>query len=228
MANHFDLEEQEQLDELKHYWKQYGNAITAVATVVLLALAGWNLYQRWQGSQAAQAAAMLDEVQKVAQSHDADRLQRAFSDMKDRFPGTAYAPQAGLLAGKALYDLGKTDAAVGVLRWVADKSSDPGYAAVARLRLAGVLMDTKAYDEALKVLDANTAPEFAGLTADRRGDVDMAKGDKVQARAAYQQAYKAMDPQDQYRRLVEVKLNALGVDPTQDAAGKATSTVAAQ
>ena len=216
MANHLDLEEQEQLDQLKHFWKQYGNAISWCLIVVLGAFAAWNGYQYWQRSQAAQAAAMFDEVQKVAASHDADKLERAFNDMKERFSGTAYAPLSGLMVAKALYDAGKVDSAIGILRWVGDKSSDPGYAAVARLRLAGILLDTKAYDEALKVLDGNSNPEFQGLTADRRGDIAMEKGDKALAKEAYLKAYQAMDAQTEYRRLVEVKLNALGVDPAAD------------
>ena len=35
MASHLDLEEQEQLDQLKHFWKQYGNLITWVLVLVL-------------------------------------------------------------------------------------------------------------------------------------------------------------------------------------------------
>ena len=214
MANHLDLEEQEQLDQIKHFWKQYGNAISWCLIVVMGAFAAWNGYQYWQRSQAAQAAAMFDEVQKVAAAHDADKLERAFNDMKARFSGTAYAPLSGLLVAKSLYDAGKVDSAVSILRWVAEKSSDNGYAAIARLRLAGILLDTKAYDEALKVLEANTSPEFLGLTADRRGDIAMEKGDKALAKQAYLQAYQSMDERAEYRRLVEVKLNALGVDPT--------------
>ena len=35
----YDLQEQEQLDELKAWWGKYGNLILTVATVVLLAFA---------------------------------------------------------------------------------------------------------------------------------------------------------------------------------------------
>ena len=60
MANHLDLEEQEQLDQLKHFWKQYGNPITWGLIVVLAAFTGWNVYQYWQRNQASQASAMYD------------------------------------------------------------------------------------------------------------------------------------------------------------------------
>ncbi len=220
MANHLDLEEQEQLDEIKHFWKQYGNAITWVLIVVLGVYAAWNGYQYWQRNQAAQAAAMFDEVEKVAREGDADKMQRAFNDMKDRFASTAYAPQAGLLIGKTLYEAGKLDAAKAALTWVAEKSSDAGYASVGRLRLAGVLMDSKAYDEALKVLDSGVAEEFAALQADRRGDILLAQGKKTEAKDQYLKSFKLLDERTDYRRLVAVKLNSLGVDPLADAAAK--------
>lgn len=210
MANHLDLEEQEQLDELKHFWKQYGNAITWCLIAVLGAIAAWNGFQYWQRTQAAQAAAMYDEVEKVARSGDSAKLDRAFGDMKDRFASTTYAQQAALLVAKFQYEAGQIDSAKAALNWVAEKSSDKGYASIARLRLAGILMDAKAYDEALKVLDSGIAESFLALQADRRGDIFLAQGKKTEARVEFAKAYKAFEERSDYRRLVEVKLNALG------------------
>jgi predicted negative regulator of RcsB-dependent stress response len=218
MANHLDLEEQEQLDEIKHFWKQYGNAITWVLIAVLGAYAAWNGYQYWQRSQASQAATLFDEIEKVSREADADKLARAFSEMKDRFASTTYAQQAGLLVAKSQYEAGKVDDAKATLTWVAEKSADPGYASVGRLRLAGVLMDAKAYDEALKVLGTGIAEEFAALQADRRGDIYLAQGKKPEAREQFLKAFKAFDERTDYRRLVLVKLNSLGVDPLDNSA----------
>ncbi len=217
MANHLDLEEQEQLDEIKHFWKQYGNAITWVLIVVLGAYAAWNGYQYWQRSQATQAAALFDEVDKLAREGDAEKLQRGFDEMTSRFGSTAYAPQAGLLVAKTLYEAGKVDGAKAALSWVAEKSSDVGYASVGRLRLAGVLMDAKAYDEALKVLSTGMVEEFSALQADRRGDIFLAQDKKPEAREQYLKAFKLLDERADYRRLVLVKLNSLGVDPLAEA-----------
>ncbi len=213
MANHLDLEEQEQLDQLKHFWAQYGNIITWVLIAILGAIALWNGYQYWQRSQAAQAAAMFDEVERVVRAGDMDKAERAFSDMRERFASTTYAPQAGLLLAKVAYEAGKADVAKSALTWVVDKSSDKGYAAIARLRLAGVLLDAKAFDEALKTLDGDVTQEFSGLVSDRRGDIYAAQGKRAEAANEYQKAYKALDERSDYRRLVEVKLNALGVNP---------------
>ena len=213
MATHLDSEEQEQLDLLKHFWKQYGNLITWSLILVLGAFASWNYYQYWQRSQATQAAAMYDEVERVVKSADAAKTDRVFTDMKDRFASTTYAQQAGLLVAKQYYSVGNVDAAKAALGWVADKSSDPGYQAIAKLRLAGILMESKAFDDALKQLSGTFPANFDALVADRKGDILLLQGKKKEAVAEYEKAFKSFEERTEYRLLVEVKLNSLGVDP---------------
>ena len=217
MAKHLDLEEQEQLDQLKHFWNRYGNAITWLLILVLTGFAGWNGWQYWQRSQSAQASALYDEVDRAAKAGDTERLERAFGDIKDKYASTLYAQQAALLTAKALHEKGNNDGAKAALAWVADKASDPGYQSLARLRLAGIALDGKAYDDALKQLEGSFPGEFAALAADRRGDVFMAQDKKAEALAEYRKAYAGLDTRVEYRRMVEVKLNALGVDPTAEA-----------
>lgn len=213
MATHLDLEEQEQLDQLKAFWKRWGNLITWLLIAVLGAYAAWNGWNLWQRNQAANAGAMFDELEQAAQVGDADRAARIFGDIQARYPGTAYAEQAGLLTAKLQVDKGQLDKARSTLGWVADKASQPEYQAIARLRLAGMLLDEKKFDEALKQLDGITAKDFEALAADRRGDILLAQGKTDEAKAAYQRAWKAMDPSVDYRRLIDAKLTALGAAP---------------
>lgn len=228
MASHLDLEEQEQLDQLKHFWNRWGALITWALIVVFGALAAWNGYQYWQRRQASQASVLYDEVDRAAEAGDATRVERAFNDLKDKFGRTLYASQGGLLAGKALYDKGQIDAAKAALAWVAEKSADTGYQAVARLRLAAVLLDAKAYDEAMRQLSASFPPSFVPLADDRKGDVLLAQGNKAEAAAAYGRAWKALDEGTDYRNLIEIKLNALGVDPLAGASLVAPSAAAVE
>jgi predicted negative regulator of RcsB-dependent stress response len=228
MAKHLDLEEQEQLADIKHFWNEYGNLITWVLIAVFGAIAAWNGWQYWQRTQATQAAAMYDEVERAAQARDVARVERAFSDMKDKFGRTTYAQQAGMLAAKTFIENGNTDAAKAALAWVADKASDDAYQAVARLRLASVLVQAKAYDEALKQLSGEFPKSFEGLVADRRGDVYNLQGKKAEAKAEYIKAYKGSDERAEYRRLVEVKLSALGVDPKELVTPPATAASGAK
>lgn len=213
MATHLDLDEQEQLDQLKHFWKQYGNLITWTLIAVLGSFAAWNGWNWWQRDQAVKAGAMFDELDRAAQAGDAERAGSVFANLKDRYPRTAFAQQGGLLAAKVQYEKGQPEAASSTLAWVSDNAVETEYRTLARLRLAGVLLDQKKYDEALKQLDGATAEEFAALVADRRGDVLLAQGKKDEAKAAYLQAWKAMDAQVDYRRLIDAKLTALGAAP---------------
>lgn len=213
MANQLDLEEQEQLDQLKHYWSQYGNTITWALILVLGLFAGWNFYQYWQRNQAAQAAAMFDEVERVVKSADMAKVDRVFNDMKDRFASTTYAQQAGLLVAKQYYSAGNVEATKAALSWVADKSSDEGYKAIAKLRLAGVLMESKAFEEAFKQLSGPFPANFDALVADRKGDIFLMQNKRKEALVEYEKAFKSFGERTEYRRLVEIKLNSLGVDP---------------
>jgi predicted negative regulator of RcsB-dependent stress response len=216
MANHLDLEEQEQLDQLKHFWKQYGDLITWVLIAIMGAFAAWNGYHYWQRNQAAKASVLYEEVERAAKSNDLAKTERAFGDIQSGFGSTAYAQRAGLLAAKVLYEGNKIDAAKAALTWVADKSSDEGFSAVAKLRLAGILVDTKGFDDALKLLGGSFPPSFAALVADRKGDVLSLQGKPAEAKVEYNKAYVAFDANNDYRKLVEFKLNALGVDVGKD------------
>ncbi len=213
MATHLDLEEQEQLDQLKAFWKQYGNLITWTITLVLAAFAAWNGWNWWQREQAIKAGAMYDELDRAAQAGEAGKAAGIFKDMQERFPRTAFTQQGGLLAAKVQFEKDQADAAAASLAWVAANAVEDEYRTVARLRLAGVLADQKKYDEALKQLDGATAKEFEALVADRRGDVQMAAGRKDEAKAAWQKAWTAMDAKVEYRRLIEAKLTAIGAAP---------------
>ncbi len=213
MATHLDLEEQEQLDQLKAFWKRYGNLITWALIAALGTFAAWNGWNWWQREQAVSASGMYDELEKAVDTKDLPAATRIAADLRARYGRTAYAHQGALLAARAQYDGGQMDQAREALSWVADKAPDPAYRTLARLRLAGILLDEKKYDEALKQLETATAPGFEALVADRRGDALAALDKTEEAKAAYQLAYKGFDDKLAYRRLVEAKLNAMGVTP---------------
>ena len=80
MATHLDLEEQEQLDQLKAFWNTYGTLITWVVLIAAAAVLSWNGWQYYQRRQAAQAAALYDELDRAVQSGEADRVQRGLRE----------------------------------------------------------------------------------------------------------------------------------------------------
>lgn len=221
MASHLDLEEQEQLDQLKAFWKRWGNLITWLITAALAAFAAWQGWNWYQREQAAKASAMYEEFDRALTAQDADKAAAAAADLKAGFAGTGFAAQASLQVAKLQLDKGKADDAKQNLTWVAEQGSEVAYRDLARLRLAGLQLDAKAFDEAIKTLDAIKSPEFAALVADRRGDALLLQDKRDAAKAEYQKALAGLDKTQDYRRIVEAKLATLGVPTVVDTTGAA-------
>ena len=171
MASHLDLEEQEQLAELKHFWKAWGNLITWVLIIVLGAYAAWNGWQYWQRNQAIKASALYDEVERAVQANDLTRVERSIADMKDKFASTQYAHQAGLLAARVLSEKDKPEQASSLLAWVAADAPAIALRELARVRLAALQWEKQSADDALKTLQADFKTEMAPLADDLRGDL---------------------------------------------------------
>lgn len=218
MASHLDLEEQEQLEQVKAFWKRWGNLITWVLTAALAAFAAWQGWNWYQRDQAAKAGAMYDEFERALTAQDLDKAAAAAGDLKARFAATGYAAQAGLQVAKLQLDKDKADDARQSLSWVAEQGSEPPYRDIARLRLAGLQLDAKAYDDALKTLDAIKSPEFAALVADRHGDALLLQDKRDAAKAEYQKALAGIEKTQNYRSVIEAKLATLGVPTAVEAA----------
>ncbi|TDG09505.1 tetratricopeptide repeat protein [Paraburkholderia guartelaensis] len=204
-------DEQESIESFKAWWGQWGNATTWVVLIVLLALAAWNGWNFWQRRQAAEAAVLYDQVQQAANSSDKAMLTRVATDMEDRFGGTAYAQMTALGVAKALYMAGDTAGAKAQLQWAADHAKDDEFRQIAKLRLASLLLDEKAYDQGLALIPQPDSGPFKGIVADGRGDLLAAAGKRDDARAAYKLALDSLPKSDaSERQLIQFKLDALG------------------
>jgi predicted negative regulator of RcsB-dependent stress response len=205
----YDLQEQEQLESFKAWWKANGNWVTGAASVVLagvLAYQGWSWYAL---RQSAAASAMYEEFERATQAKDAVKARDVAGSLIDQHGSTVYAALAALRAAKANIDASDRKAAKAQLTWVMEHASQKELALLGRVRLAGLLLDEKAYDEALKVLNVDVPDAFVTEFADRRGDVYTAQGKPVQARAAYTEALSKAGAQQPLRALIQLKLGAL-------------------
>jgi predicted negative regulator of RcsB-dependent stress response len=206
-----DLQEQEQLEELKGWWKDNGNYVLGLVLVAVLAVGGWRGWQYYQHKQSFEASTLYAEFGKQLQSGDAKRVNDAAAALMDKYPKTVYAANAGLMAAQVNELAGNGSAqAHSQLQWVLDHASDTALKDVARLRLAALLLDDKKFDDALKLLTVKHAESFDALYADLRGDVLMASGKRDEARSAYKLAYEKIDEKSSYRNLIEMKLDATG------------------
>lgn len=205
----YDHQEQEQLDSFKAFWSQYGNIIIWVLILALGSYAGWNYWKTHQRNKSVEASALYDELQTSLLANDNAKVQRVAGDIRAKYESSAYAPMAALAAAKTAFEANDLKTAKAQLQWVAEHGNDE-YKSIANLRLAGVLLDEKAHDEALKVLNGKFLPQFSAEVNDRKGDVLVAQNKLNEARAAYVAAIAAMDQNAPGRQLVQVKLEAIG------------------
>lgn len=211
MARNLDLEEQEKLDELKAWWNRWGNIILTGATVVLLAIAGYNGWNWYQRSQAAEAAAKYELVQQGAEERDTKKVRDAAGEIIERHGRTLYAPLAAMVSAKVHFEAGDLKTARSQLEWVMANAKDADLQSLARLRLANVLVDEKAYDEALKVIGDKMGKAFMPIADGLRGDILALQGRKGDARAAFKSALDKADAKDSsLRERLQLKLDALG------------------
>lgn len=208
----YDLEEQEQLEQLKAFWQRYGGLISGVVLVAALGLAGYKGWNYYQGQQAVSAAALYDETARFNREKNIDGALQAFKTLKDKHGSTVFAQQAALAVAESAQEAGKTDAAIDALRWAAGQPVGE-YAALAKLRLAGVLMEKADLKGALTALDGAWPEAFVALAEDRRGDIQAQSGDTAKAQESYRKAYAALPSTEKYRDVVAIKLGAMGVDP---------------
>ena len=211
----FDLEEQEQISQIKGWWEQYGKLVTAVAVAAALASVGWQGWNWYQGKQTLEASALYDQLQKAAGERNAPKAREAAGVLIDKYSGTAYAGLAALLSAKVQLEAGDAKNARVPLAWAAEKAGDAALRDLARLRLATVMFDDKAYDEALAQLQAPSDEGFAARFADLKGDVLLAQGKKEEARTAYKAAVTALEKATKaeavtLREIAQAKLDAVG------------------
>jgi predicted negative regulator of RcsB-dependent stress response len=215
----YDLEEQEQLDELKTWWKLHGNLVTNILLAIALAAAGWQGWNWWQRQQSAQASVVFSGLQSAAAQRDVKRVRELAGELIDKYSITDYAGMGALLAARVQVDGGDARNARVQLAWAAENAKDAGMRDLARLRLATLMLDEKAYDDALKQLSAEPGPAFVPRFAELRGDIFAAQGKSAEAKAAYESAlakYEAIIKDDAarqrggYRDILQVKRDSLG------------------
>jgi len=206
----YDLEEQEQIDTIKAWWSKYGNLISWVLIGVLAAYAGWTIWNTMQQKNVSKAGQLFDQMQQAVTAKDNAKVQRAASDIQEQYGKTVYGEMSALTAAKAAYDANDLKAAEVQLQFVIGNGNDDEYKAIAKVRLAGILLDEKSYDEGLKLLSGEFPAQFEAMVADRKGDLLVAQNKIAEARAAYQLALDKTDQKNPSRQLIQVKLDAIG------------------
>ena len=206
----YDLQEQEQLDEIKGWWKEHGKLVIlfiAAFAVALSAYHGWRYYRQ---SQATAAFTLYGQMEQADHAGDAKKVRAIAGRIVDEYGSTAYGVLAALVAARHAFAAGDLPQAKARLQWVIERARNAEIRDVARLRLAAVLLDEKNYAEALKLVETKPVDGMAALYADMKGDILVAQGKPAEARDAYQFALDKSQANSPYRATVQLKLDALG------------------
>jgi predicted negative regulator of RcsB-dependent stress response len=211
---HFNLEEQEQLAEFKAWWKRFGKWILAPIVAVTVGYISYATYGWWNKKSSLGASKVYELVLTGAQKQDIPLILKATADLQDQFQSTSYAGMASLVAAQVTNAAGDLANSEKNLRWAVEKAKVDAHQDIARARLVSLLIDQDKFDEARKVAAASVSKPFEPLILERRGDVEFAQQKNAEARKFYQQGWdlllKNADASDESKRLLKVKLDAVG------------------
>ena len=207
----YDLDEQEQLDQIKAWWNKYGTLILTVLIVATAVVGGWRGWQWYEGHQSSQARGYFEALEEAGRSQGEEsvaRINAAMTTLRKDYAATDYAARGALVAASALVSRKDLAGARAQLEWLV-QTKHAALVPVARLRLSALFLDQKEYDLALAQL--KDAPlSFEGLFADRRGDVLAAQGKDADAKKAWSQAIDSLGVANPLTPIVKLKLDALG------------------
>lgn len=210
-----DLEEQEQIDEFKVWWKQHGNKVIWGVTAFLVIVGGGRAWQTWSHNQASEASMLFDGAVQAASMNDLKATKSATAQIMENQAwyqpgGKAYAAPAAWLAGRVNLESGDLKSARAQYEFALKHASDGGVEQLARLRLAAIRFEDKDPAGALSLLEAAFDPAFQSLAAQLKGDILIEQGKTEEARAAYKLALEKSDEKSALKPLLEIRLDALG------------------
>lgn len=201
----------EQVEALRHWWKENGRSVIAGVVIAAVALIGWQQWNSYKINRAEAASteylAFIEQIQAEQPPEGAVERGQA---LLDKYGSTPYGPLTAFWLARYHVQKEQLEQAAQNLRWALDNADTDALRHVARLRLGRVLMAQQKYDEAL-ALTPSGSEAFGAEYQELRGDVLSAQGKAEQAAGAYRQALAAQDLAPQHRQLIEVKLNDLGV-----------------
>jgi len=199
--------EDEQLEQIKAWWKRNGTSIIAGVVLGLAIVGGYNYWRSYQKSQAESASGMYEKMMIEYAGGKADEAIKTATALIDQYKSTPYAGNAGLFLARIQYDKKDSNAAAKQLRWVIENATEPAIAHVARLRLGRLLLDEGKGAEVAAVLKVEDYGGFESAYRELEGDVALANGDAARARDAYTRALEVLPADSVYQSILKLKLD---------------------
>lgn len=207
MAAH--LEEQQELDNFKYFWKSTGRWLFALLIAAALGYLGYTMYKSHKASQSQEAAEVLAKiVDKMQAKASQAEVNADLTNLQQNYPDSIAAAQATLMAAATEYDARRYDVAEGHLNWVLKNQKAPLVQALAAQRLGIILLQQKKYDAAIAALNTKVEADFEPLLLEAKGDVYAAQNKTKEAAQSYQQALEKLPKDAIERELLQMKLDS--------------------
>jgi len=214
----YDLEEQEQIDNLKAWWHQHGGKVAGIMIAIAIGVASWQGWNWHENQQAAKAGMLFSKLNQALMEENQPQQVRALAgELMEKYGGTNYAVLGALLAARSSFEANDLKTARAQLSWAVERG-EPEVQDIARLRLAGIMLDEKEYDEALQTLMRKPVETFAPAYAELKADILLAQGNRAESRVAYREAFVLLKTQKQQAKTLNAsgEADATGdVDPQQ-------------
>jgi len=206
------MTEQEQIELLKNWIKQYSLVILAGVVAASIAIFGWRLWQERQYRVLSHASAVYDEMLTLRAQNNPEGTSVQAKKLLEHYPKTIYAQLASLMLSRDAAYKKDYNTAVTQLNWVLSHSSDNTMRQIARLRLARVQLAQQKAAESIKTLATVQDKSFSGLINEERGDAYYSMKETQKARDAYQQALNDLPNADVVRPLLQMKFDNLATE----------------
>ena len=184
MSELFDeVDEEVRRERLKKLWDEYSIYIIAGALLIIAAVGGWRGYQYLEAKKAAEAGAAFDKAVELSEQNKHAEAETAFNDLAAKAP-SGYRMLARLRAAAEVASRDPQGAAKMYDDIAADRSVGATERDLARVRAAGLLLETTSYPGMLQRLEPATAPgatfrhtarELLALSAWRANDTAAAR-----------------------------------------------------
>jgi len=205
--------EREQVDAIKKWWQDNGKAIVLGLVVGLGGLGAWRYWNDMQDARAENASVNYEQFLNLTAQGAGKEAREAGQAILDTYPKTTYARLTALLLAKLDVDDGKLEEAKKRLQWVIDNAGGPETVALAKSRMAQIILAEGKAEAALQTFE-QIEPARARQFAELKGDILAALGRKQEAASAYAEAKTLLATSGADPRLLELKIESLGLDPT--------------
>ncbi|OQW93131.1 MAG: hypothetical protein BWK79_12760 [Beggiatoa sp. IS2] len=202
--------EQEQIEDIKAWWRENGTSVVAGILLGIALLYGWQAWQKYTQNKADANSFAYEQLLSSLEQGQIDKARAVAGTLLSEESNTLYAALSALNLARQDLEEGKIDASHAHLQWVLDQKFSPELTHIARLRKARLFIVQEQFDKAQILINGIEVGKFKGSYAVIQGDMALAQGKIDAARTIYTSALASEDLSKEYRDLLQRKVEDLG------------------